>query len=194
MAGSVPNLMQASWRFLGRRSLLGPWLFILVLTVGTWCCVRWALSESAANRPHPIVTESSPLIVRVGVYLFSGKWHADLAGGLILFLFAAVVTGIQSLFNLVRIRHWERKQGRSWEYVGEARDCTAIQIEGVSVWKHEWQPLNVLPAAVLGRDGEFRRVPVYEIVVDGRRITFAADECAPGGWAFFRPKRAELRL
>lgn len=98
---------------------------------------------------------------------------------------------IQFLLNRIRLRYWEKKQGQSLEYVGEAREYTAMEIEGINVWKHQWQPLNVPPVAVLGRDGEFRRVRVHEITADGKRITFAAEECAPGGWAFFRPKRTE---
>jgi len=46
---------------------------------------------------------------------------------------------LQSLFNLLRIRYCERRQGQSWEFAGEAREYTALAIDGVDVWKHEWQ-------------------------------------------------------
>lgn len=177
----------------GLRRLLSrhaPWVCMFLLAAVTWCCVSWGVS----GRSRRIVTESSPVAAQFAAYIFSGKWHANLVGGLLVLLIAAALRGAQSLLSAVRIRYWEKKQGQAWEYVGEARDDTAVHIDGVSIWRQKWQPLDVPPAAVLGRDGEFRRVRVYEIVVDGRRIVFGADECAPGGWAFFRPKRPEMRL
>jgi len=162
---------------------------VLVLVVGSVTCgsvlMHWARSGSAANHPQPTVTGSSPLTVRIAAWLASGTWSAVLALGSLVSIVIAALTGIQSLVNFIRIRICDANQGETWEFVGSSRERQRFLIEGANVWNYEWRRLDRPPVAARGRDGELRRVCVYEIAIGARTITFGAEECSAGCAGFF---------
>ena len=169
-----------------RRFPWGAWVLVFVVTVGPWCLVQWSLSGSRAARPP--ATESPSLVGRVAAYLFSGTWHANLLGGVCVFGGIVAMVGVQELVYMVRVAVWDRIQGETWLFVGCSPGSTEFRIDGIDVWQHKWQPLKLRPVVVHDPLHEFRRARVYEIVADGKRVTFAAEECSACAWGFWQAR------
>lgn len=78
---------------------------------------------------------------------------------------------------------WENKK---WVFFGSCVDGQRFEIEGINVWKHEWNSLIEPNAQVKGpRYGQSFEFPVYKIEHEGKLITFAAGEFSNCMWGFY---------
>lgn len=74
-----------------------------------------------------------------------------------------------------------------WKRVGSGCKEAPFEIEpGVNVWDYQWYS-DGGGKVQLGSSptGPFLYLSVHVIVVDGRRITFAADDVYKGMWEFY---------
>ena len=79
-----------------------------------------------------------------------------------------------------------------WVYVTGGREFAAVMIDGLNVWKHEWEPLPYDAVAVKDPlHGQDFRFPVYRITYRHHSTVFAAGEFSSGMWGFFQPRPNE---
>ena len=79
-----------------------------------------------------------------------------------------------------------------WVYVTGGRELTAVMLDGLDVWKHDWESLPEDAVAVKDPlHGQAFRFPVYRITHRGRSTVFAAGEFSNGMWGFFQPRSNE---
>jgi hypothetical protein len=87
--------------------------------------------------------------------------------------------------------YWLRQETPGWRFhcaIPESHNC---QINGVSVWDHEWSEISGDMVIAKDPHGQLRRLPVYQISLGSKLAVFAAEEFSNGIFGFFVP--AELR-
>jgi hypothetical protein len=77
-----------------------------------------------------------------------------------------------------------------WKHFATCGEGKSILVDGVDVWKHEWQATESrgkVKDPIYGQDFVFH---VYMLTVGGKQIEFAAGEFASGVFGISRRERA----
>lgn len=74
-----------------------------------------------------------------------------------------------------------------WEFLGVSYAEQPFLIDGIDVFRHEWQRVEGARAAVTEpRYGQHFEFPVYRVTAEGRTIEFAAGEFSNSVWGLYR--------
>jgi hypothetical protein len=74
-----------------------------------------------------------------------------------------------------------------WKQLATCADGEPLEIDGISVWKHEWVAKKDERVTVTHYGRPFE-INVWEIRTGDRTVVFAAGEYSNGVWGFYIPE------
>jgi hypothetical protein len=77
----------------------------------------------------------------------------------------------------------------NWKAVGVVAEGQSIQVGGLNVWDHRWARRSDDPVELPhpAHPMQQRRMFVYEVSADGKKVVFAAGELSANVWGFYVP-------
>lgn len=77
-----------------------------------------------------------------------------------------------------------------WIFVSVGFEGDPVSLRGFNPWAHEWHRSNqdTITVAHPAYPSQRHTMFVYDLVVSGKRVRFAAGEFSNGVWGFYLPK------